>query len=213
MPLTCIHSEEIRLWKNIESQCKVAFDVGVNDISHLAHFQTWTTDLYLFEPNFSCFSSLVKLYPNAKVINTGLGDLIQNVSIYRNSMSIFKRSICNDGEAYASRVDTLDNFCRANHIPAVDFIKVDAEGYDGRTLLGGREIVEIVKMCKWIQIENFFIIETDQIVKDNTVRLIKDMGWHVYHMRDVFTKIKPEDIGNYPEYCNFLLSKEEYDDR
>lgn len=212
MALEDINDDEIELWYNTQCRCDIAFDIGIHDICHLNHFRRCGNDvvIYAFEPDkfmFDCVSIESKEWLNFHLFNFGFGDVEQDSKIYRNSMSIFRRDICDNTVSYPIKIVTLDSFCQKNNIAKIDFLKIDTEGYDGRILLGGKDIIQ---KCKWIQIENFFIMETDNDIKDKVVQLIKDMGVSVYRMLyGTFTKVSIDTLYNFPAYCNYLLTKED----
>lgn len=228
MPLTDILMEERQLWKSIQNQCDIAFDVGIYDICHLCHFREPenNTKIYLFEPNKDCIKNITKMYGsmnNVYIYDNGFGNITEDIEIYHNTNSaMYSKKIRHNpfnkkASSFTAKIVTLDDFCHSNNILKIDFLKIDIEGYDGRALLGGKEII---KTCKWIQIENFFCLEPDINIKNELVQIVKDMNLHIYRMIcGKFTKVEVDnwlqDVlivhkqFNSP-FCNYLLSKEEF---
>lgn len=213
MPIQDIYPEEVTLWDIIQNKCKVAFDIGIDDISHLVHHRRPENDvkIYLFEPSQRLIPVVRKMYQNIKnvfIYNIGFGDTNGTFNLFNNSKSIFQRTVCRDEENTSITIERLDDFCLNNGITEIDFLKIDTEGYDGRILLCG---AKIIKTCKWIQIENFSIIETNQDIKQQVVNLVKTMNLFCYKMINTkIVRIEPEDLIINPEYCNYLLCKEEF---
>lgn len=58
-----------------------------------------------------------------------------------NSFALRKETALETPQSYMARITTLDLFCRANGIDHVNFLKIDAEGYDLDVLEGARDLL------------------------------------------------------------------------
>lgn len=143
----------------------IIFDVGANvgQTSHQLRTHFPRATVYAFEPYPPAFDALRARFdgvPNFEAHNLGLGATDGRKTLFVNKSSLgnsFLR-ISEQATAHATHdwtkpagtveisVRTLDSFCRENTIPAIDLLKVDAQGYEGHilegatTLLAGRKV-------------------------------------------------------------------------
>lgn len=113
--------------------------------------------VYGFEPVPTTFVSLKKNvapYPNVKVTNSGLGETVTTremmVSSDVSSSNTFQGSVATyvvPGEVKPMQlsITTIDNVVAEEHLPKVDFIKMDTEGYEGKIILGAAETIKKFK--------------------------------------------------------------------
>lgn len=153
--------------KNIESP--ILFDVGANDGKYIEEmcsvFNRNTPVIYGFEPSKFTYEKLVKKFendPNIHLKQIGLAANKGEMQLYYNEQgsgwaSLYERQVSefNKGLSQSEVVslDTLDNFCLANDIDHVDFMKIDVEGHELEVLKGGKETL---KNIRFIQFEFSF---------------------------------------------------------
>ena len=143
----------------------IIFDVGANvgAYTKLLLSQPEKKKIYAFEPNKSAFSSLRKNITDdqVKMFNMCLGDKKGTATLYFDKesselASLVKRRLdhfnIKSSLSEKVKVDTLDSFCTTNHIDRIDFLKIDAEGYDLMILQGSKNMLNKNKI-KFIQFE------------------------------------------------------------
>ncbi|MDO8604219.1 MAG: FkbM family methyltransferase [bacterium] len=133
------------------------FDVGANKGEYartiIDIFLGKSISLFVFEPSKTAFSLLkttMALVPhNVTLINKGLGEKSEVVPLYSNSPgsklgSIYERVV--PGKAFNEKEEifltTIDEFCSANKISRINFIKLDIEGNELRALHGAKNMLE-----------------------------------------------------------------------
>lgn len=130
----------------------VVIDAGANIgvfSAKVAH-DTPKAMIYSFEPTPRTFETLkrnTEHYPNVSCVNLGLGDEVaeKDFSIwddFSGSNNIGRAASA--GYGHPDRVEkikltTIDDF--AKHLPRVDFIKLDTEGYEANILKGATETI------------------------------------------------------------------------
>lgn len=125
----------------------IVIDAGswIGDFAAYASVKGATT--YAFEPSDDLYVYLeqtAKLNRNIIPVKQGLSDESGTAELYsspigkseQNSMTIKKGYI--RSTIHSTR---LDDFVRENHLPRVDFIKADIEGFERRMLAGAQEIL------------------------------------------------------------------------
>lgn len=164
----CDTSGELNVIKRIGKQLStkknpIVFDVGANVgkyISYLDKYIKTDYTAYCFEPSKSTFKELTNNtshLKNIKLLNIGLGDKTETLTLYSNTVSntqssIIKRDMSHWEKEYnlvnEEKVDltTLDLFCKENEIDFIDFMKVDVEGYEMNLFNGAQEYLNSKKI-------------------------------------------------------------------
>ena len=128
----------------------IVIDAGswIGDFAAYASVRGATT--YAFEPVDSTFAILEKTAElNGRIIpvKKGLSDKKDDVPLFLNTAddsSANSLRIKPEADKYVKasssvQVTTIDDFIRENHLPRVDFIKSDIEGFERRMLAGAQE--------------------------------------------------------------------------
>ncbi len=134
----------------------IVFDIGANRGDYaaaiLASFGCENIRLFCFEPSKTAFGLLNKelsACQNVKLYNFGFGDRPETVNLYSCSQGAGSASIVNmlcnqmDNNNIVEEIEltTLDEFCSANNIQKIDFMKIDVEGYELNILCGGSKLI------------------------------------------------------------------------
>ncbi len=115
--------------------------------------------IYAFEPATKTFNILNRtivannLTPNIHTINKALGDEDGRAILLVGAdevggANLIDKSLCLSGKEDIFNISeevsmtTLDKFIGENNIKKVDFIKIDAEGYEKQIIKGAREVIK-----------------------------------------------------------------------
>ncbi len=149
---TKIPQTELEIFSKLKD-IKVVFDVGARtDTDYFDIFPE--AEYHLFEPNSEFFEELKAKVGDRKNVylnNFGLGDKEGEIS-YNPVLQAFSEGEAWRGDGPSLLVKTLDWYVKEHNIQRIDFLKIDAEGYDYKVLLGG---TEAVKLCRYIQYEHW----------------------------------------------------------
>jgi FkbM family methyltransferase len=138
--------------------CGTVFDVGANRGDWAASALTINPRLQLhcFEPSKATFNLLRRrgLLPSARLINAGLSSTARRATLFVYEAipalnSLYCRQGLEDGwnlNAPESRetidVIRLDDYCDAERIDQIDYLKIDVEGHELDVLQGGAKVFE-----------------------------------------------------------------------
>jgi len=148
---------EERFAKDRLPGCKLAFDLGAakGNWTDIALAANPAIEVHCFEPTSRRHKLLVdKFGDRVKLNRLAMGDQPGEATIFYGasggSNSIFPQRFA--GEAYAKddvetiKVSTIDEYCRANKIDHVDFIKMDIEGYEPAAIRGAENMLRAGKI-------------------------------------------------------------------
>jgi FkbM family methyltransferase len=142
----------------------VVLDVGANIGLHTLYFCKRVKSkgkVFAFEPTKNTFERLVTHIKdndvhNVEAFNCALGATIGRAEVVENpgdTSRAFVRDIGLDSTALCGvELLTLDAFVEAQKIQRIDFLKIDAEGFEGEILAGATEILAR-KTVRVMQIE------------------------------------------------------------
>lgn len=119
-----------------------AVDIGAHYGIMTYNLSQFFKHVYSFEINHQVFDCLKENVAKFKTNNItlypfGLGSAEKNVYLNFNPESTFSTHVCNDVTAITSEIKKLDSFNLHN----IDFIKIDAEGYEPFILQGGLQTI------------------------------------------------------------------------
>lgn len=133
----------------------VIFDVGANQ-GHYAEALLSIfpkADIYCFEPSaktFEILSSRVGSAGNVRLFNFGMGDSAGDAVLYTDhvgsgSASVYSRQLDHVGVKLDIQekiaLETLDSFCRDNHVEKIGLLKMDTEGHELSVLRGAEALI------------------------------------------------------------------------
>lgn len=136
-------------------------DVGANIgiFSLFAHYLSRSGNVYAFEPTPKIFAILKRnvnannLAQNVHIINKALGDKDKKIMLLRSADALESGNRIVDSnfviggkggvvDFEEASMMTLDKFIQENDIKKVDFIKIDAEGYEKQIIEGAKEAIK-----------------------------------------------------------------------
>lgn len=156
------------IWVNgYLSQDAVLLDIGANVGSYLFQWEKKFSpkQIIAFEPNAQLNHRLKSIFPNLQIESFALSD--------KNETAIFKVPVIK-GKAYHSRgtllvdykeseeekqisqkvkVIKLDDWAVTNQLKKVDFIKIDVEGNEMKTLRGGEKTIRKLMPVLMVEME------------------------------------------------------------
>jgi FkbM family methyltransferase len=142
------------LKEKIEIDLKTIFDVGANIGQTAAHFSRHfpKATIYSFEPVSSTFQKLclnTKKNKKIRCHQLALSNVQEEIQIklFDDNLSVMNSLITHlqngseNSKTETVRTETLDHFVASRSIPAIDLLKIDAEGYEIPVLNGATQIL------------------------------------------------------------------------
>ncbi|MBI3516199.1 MAG: FkbM family methyltransferase [Proteobacteria bacterium] len=196
--------------------CRVVFDVG-------AHRGDWTEtvltinpdlEIHAFEPSRDGFDRIAakNLPPRVRCNNVGLGARAEQRQLYTLGVDSEMRSLYPRAglEEYGIDVPpagepvtitTLDAYCQAAGVDAIDYLKIDTEGHDLQVLRGAAGMIGR-RAIRYIQFEyGSTNVDSRDLLKD-FFAFFDETPYRLH-------KIHPEGYRHYPRY-NVRLENFQY---
>ncbi len=172
------------LWvKNYLSQDSVMMDVGANTGSFIYQLETKLSpqNIFAFEPNKKLFRRLKRIFSNVNIFPIALsdsnGEAKFKVPIIKGKRRTSRGTLNTDFKevdeegVYTEKVQVqrLDEWMQTQNFSRIDFIKIDVEGNEMKTLRGATETIQkfmptlMVEMEQRHHMENIwkFILEIE----------------------------------------------------
>ena len=147
---TDIASDIDRVFPGYSAQ--TVFDVGANVGQSAQKFRTYFPDseIFCFEPVAATYNELVRAtLPLGKVrcFNLALGDEAGSQSMITTGKSLTfhlprEGEVVDQSASETVHVQRLDEFCAQQALSSINYLKIDAEGFDLRVLAGGERLIE-----------------------------------------------------------------------
>ncbi|MCY0976982.1 FkbM family methyltransferase [Chryseobacterium wangxinyae] len=145
----------------------VIFDIGANVGTFLYHFESKLKhqNIYAFEPNKKLNTRLKRLFPSMNISSVALSDENTTaefkVPVIKGKMvasrGTLNTSYKEKGEerSYTETVEVikLDDWTKSKNLQKIDFIKIDVEGNEMKTLFGGKETIQHYKPTLMVEME------------------------------------------------------------
>jgi len=188
---------EFRTLRALIPNCRLVFDVGANrgDWIELVLTLNPALEIHAFEPAAANFRVLAakRLPEEVRINNVGLGECEEQRTLYQlgphaasELRSLYRRDGLEADMGLAVtdateqvRIVTLDGYCAAGGITAIDYLKIDTEGHDLRVLRGARGMIAR-RAVRFIQFEyGEPNIESRDLLKD-FFGFFADTGYQLY---------------------------------
>lgn len=156
------------LWLRSRLQRSDVFlDVGANTGSYLYVLENVLRhqNIYGFEPNKRLWSRLKRIFPEMNILPLALSDTNtfaqfkvpvlngKRVNSRGTLRTDFKESNESGSEINEVKVIQLDDWVEIDHIKRLNFIKIDVEGNELKTLRGARKTIEKFRPEMMVEIE------------------------------------------------------------
>lgn len=153
MSYQSLPKEEIELFKQLPD-LKVIFDVGSRDDTEYYDIYP-DAEYHLFEPNLEFVNNLLQKVGdkgNFFINAFGFSDVDESrlYSFGRQAFVGGEAPITTGEVSYPTT--TLDRYIAEKDVQSIDFLKIDAEGYDFKVLLGG---LQAVSKTRFVQYEHW----------------------------------------------------------
>jgi FkbM family methyltransferase len=131
----------------------VIFDVGSNNGQYLQlllqNFKTLKPTIHCFEPDDTAFATLQNNFKNNSSVilnNFALGDQNTKSILFSDGLGDVKASLVdvNSNNLIEKEIEIkkLEDYCIANKIGKINFLKIDTEGYEANVLIGSKKMLE-----------------------------------------------------------------------
>ncbi|GAB3961646.1 FkbM family methyltransferase [Spirosoma harenae] len=193
----------------------VIFDVGAN-VGHYSKILNSVfgprANIYAFEPSkktFQTFLNNIENSTNVHPYNIGFSAKPQEMCLYSDKdssalSSVYKRRLdhFDIDLTYSEKIalDTIDDFCKENHIHKVDFLKIDVEGHEIDVLQGASNMLTNKKIT-YIQFE-FGGCNIDSKTYFQDFYYLLNKNYHIY--RILTDGLYP--IDRYEEFCESFIT-------
>lgn len=201
---------EYWLLAKIIPHAKVVFDVGANNGEYSKSILDLNHKVFLhaFEPDGRAFEHLKKnTQLEATINNCALGEKEGVVTLYRRKDKTVFNSLYNldssDEPEMPIRVpmQTLDAYCSKKNIGAIDFLKIDVEGYEFFVIQGAENMLKNGTI-DFIQFEfSGATVESRKFLKD-FIDLFEKYSYTLYRIKP----ISIEKVVYYPDQERFTLT-------
>ena len=163
MPFGCFVAQDISL-RFPNYRFKTIFDVGANKGQSVKNYisEYPSAVIYCFEPIKESYEQLLRNVDNKNQVlcfNLAFGDLSGKGSMISNGSSTMNRLINDEIESFGDiqkiesvNISTVDEFCNANEINNISYLKIDTEGEDLNVLKGSKNILS-TKIVDFVEVE------------------------------------------------------------
>lgn len=200
---------ELRFMRHELVNCKVVFDVGANigDWAALALEINPRIILHCFEPSQVTYKRLLSRdFGKSNIIlnNFGFSSTSGKRTLYvfedsSGLNSLYQRRGLEDGSGLNPQqqketivLETIDNYCKANNICNIDFMKVDVEGHEFDVFNGATRMLENNRI-KTIQFEYGGCCIDAKV-------LLKDIFEYLIGYRYKLFKVYPDRLKYFKQY-------------
>ena len=163
MPFGCGVAQDISL-RFPNYRFKTILDVGANTGQSALYYisEYPSAVIYCFEPIKESYEQLLRNVDNKNQVlcfNLAFGDLSGKGSMISNGTSTMNRLINEEIESFGNtqkiesvNISTVDEFCNANLINNISYLKIDTEGGELNVLKGSKNILS-TKIVDFVEVE------------------------------------------------------------
>jgi FkbM family methyltransferase len=190
---------------HIKNSINTIFDVGCRADSEFIYFNG---DVHYFDPVNNFIEQLKnqqKLNKNSFYNNFGLGNENNQFYYYPRYQSFYDRinscNISDDSNKILLEIKKGKDYVINNNIEAIDFLKIDTEGYELNVLQGFEECLEIVKI---IQFEYGGTFLDNNIKLIDVINYLQEKGFYKFSYLTYNGPVLITDFNDHYQYCNIV---------
>jgi FkbM family methyltransferase len=208
---------EAAIIEHINNSIRLVVDVGANrgEWAQMALRNTRVEACLLFEPSTSALSALQQRFaaePRVVIIGAAAGDCAGQLSFYEEpgagETSSLVAGTSLRGEERTVQVTTLETEIDRLGWPTVDYLKIDAEGYDFHVLRGARRLLEQKRIALG-QFEYGSAWAFSGSTLTYAVKWLKDVGYQCFLLKNRKLYLpRPDVYGEYFAYSNYVFCHE-----
>lgn len=208
-----VNGEETIL-AHLGESVKFAIDVGANrgEWTQIALRNTAVESCLLFEPSTSALSSLRQRFakePRVEIVGSAAGDSVGQLTFYEEpgagETSTLVAGASSQGKQCTVPVTTLEAEIDRLSWPTVDYLKIDAEGYDFHVLRGARRLLEDKRVALG-QFEYEGAWAHSGSTLTHAMKWLSDLGYRCFLLKNrKLYRPRPEIYGEYFEYSNYVF--------
>lgn len=211
--MTALFLRQVKKTQRIKDP-EIFFDIGANKGQTIREMRKFFphVKIYAFEPNLSTYNivndknkddKLLELHQIAFNRNEGTAKFLSQYGSPHNH--IIKQEKVDESFEIVS-VITGDTFCQKNDIDKIDFLKIDAEGYDLDILVGFGNMLRLNRI-KYIQVEcttnldNHFHVHLERFI-----HFMHPFGYRLFGLYEFIRKIvRTQQNLNGIWFCNAVF--------
>jgi FkbM family methyltransferase len=212
-----VNGEETIL-KHLGGSVRFAIDVGANrgEWTQIALRNTAAESCLLFEPSSSALTYLGQRFAGesrVKIVPSAAGDSVGHLTFYEEAgageTSTLVAGASSQGKACTVPVTTLETEIDRLGWPTVDYLKIDAEGYDFHVLRGARQLLEDKRVALGqFEYEGAWAHSGSTLAY--AIKWLNDLGYQCFLLKNrKLYRPRPEVYGEYFEYSNYVFCHEE----
>lgn len=204
--------EEVYFFNSIKDKINVIFDVGIGEDSIYTEF---IGEVHYFEPDPRHFDKF-KIQPNKNsksfFNDFGLSNKNENLTYYPKTGSFFDRTSSlkcaglYDGQKVLS-LKKASEYIDSTKITAIDFLKIDVEGYEYNTLLGFEDHLHKVKIIQF-EYGGCYIDAGVNLI--DLIRLLDKYNFTKFYRLVRGGWIRMNDFTDDFQYCNIVCVNNSY---
>jgi FkbM family methyltransferase len=205
---------EAAIFDHISKSTRLVVDVGANrgEWAQMALKNMAVESCLLFEPSISALNALQQRFaaePRAIIVGAAAGDCDGHLPFYEEpgagetSTLVAGESL--GGEERTVQVTTLQTQIDRLGWPTIDYLKIDAEGYDFHVLKGARQLLEHKRVALG-QFEYGKAWASSGSTLAYAVKWLEDVGYQCFLLKNRRLYIpRPDVYGEYFGYSNYVF--------
>lgn len=157
--------------------------------------------VHCFEPSHQSRSRLqenrdINELKNIELIDLALWD--SSAATLELSGHMALAAIKSDGEcheaSHSCHTVTIDDYASSARLESVELIVLDIEGSEERALKGGDSVLKRFKPSIMFEVHRDYVDWSEGLEKTPLISSLKDLGYHVYAIRDYHDSLSTRDL-------------------